>query len=117
MILNGRNFTHISLIITFFSTFRYGTPGLVELQCGDAGDPDHGRAGGRERPARMQIPAKQGMTFNLITVINGYTIVEHGCQMAKFDPFLTWIAPGWRAWGRNPRKGRDQILQRSVAEP
>ena len=25
--------------------------------------------------------------------------------------------PGWRAWGRSPRKGRDQILQRSVAEP
>ena len=43
--------------------------------------------------------------------------VSQGCQMAKFDPFLSWIAPGWRAWGRNPRKGRDQILQRSVAEP
>ena len=28
-----------------------------------------------------------------------------------------WIAPGWRAWERNPRKGRDQILQHSVAEP
>ena len=35
--------------------------------------------------------------------------------MAKFDPFLSWIAPGWRAWGRNPRKGRDHILQRSGA--
>ena len=32
-------------------------------------------------------------------------------------PSLPWIAPGWRVWGRNPRKGRDQILQRSVAEP
>ena len=33
-------------------------------------------------------------------------------------PSFPWIAPGWRAWGRNPRKvGRDQILQRSVAEP
>ena len=28
-------------------------------------------------------------------------------------PSFPWIAPGWRAWGRNPRKGRDQILQRS----
>ena len=32
-------------------------------------------------------------------------------------PSFPWIAPGCRAWGRNPRKGRDQILQRSVAEP
>ena len=32
-------------------------------------------------------------------------------------PSFPWIAPEWRAWGRNPRKGRDQILQRSVAEP
>ena len=32
-------------------------------------------------------------------------------------PSFPWIAPVWRAWGRNPRKGRDQILQRSVAEP
>ena len=32
-------------------------------------------------------------------------------------PSFLWIAPGWRAWRRNPRKGRDQILQRSVAEP
>ena len=28
-----------------------------------------------------------------------------------------WIALGWRAWGPNPRKGWDQILQCSVAEP
>ena len=25
-------------------------------------------------------------------------------------PYSPWIAPGWRAWGSNPRKGRDQIL-------
>ena len=25
-------------------------------------------------------------------------------------PFFPWIVPGWRAWGCNPRKGRDQIL-------
>ena len=67
---------------------------------------------------------------------------RHGCQMAiarfldrmclalwasglwlryamlqNLIPSFPWIAPGWRAWGRNPRKGRDQILQRSVAEP
>ena len=32
-------------------------------------------------------------------------------------PSFPWIAAGWRVWGRNPRKGRDQILQRSIAEP
>ena len=50
---------------------------------------------------------------------------KQGCQMAKCDPFLSLDcarvegvgAPGWRAWGCNPRKGRDQILQCSVAEP
>ena len=42
------------------------------------------------------------------------------CKVARWQnlvPSFPWIAPGWRAWGRNPRKGRDQILQRSVAEP
>ena len=39
------------------------------------------------------------------------------CQMAKFDPFLSLHCARVEAWGRNPRKGRDQILQRSVAEP
>ena len=68
--------------------------------------------------------------------------LRHGCQMAiarfldrmclalrasglwlryatlqNLIPSFPWIAPGWRAWGRNPRKGRDQTLQRSVAEP
>ena len=32
-------------------------------------------------------------------------------------PSFPWIVPGWRVGGQNPRKGRDQILQRSVAEP
>ena len=32
-------------------------------------------------------------------------------------PSFPRIAPGWRAWGRNPRKVRDSILQRSVPEP
>ena len=60
---------------------------------------------------------------------------DHGCQMAiaifldqmclalrasglwlryatlqNWIPSFPWIAPGKRAWGRNPRKGRDQIL-------
>ena len=38
-------------------------------------------------------------------------------MLQNLIPSFPWIAPGWRAWGRNPRKGRDQILQRSVAEP
>ena len=69
-------------------------------------------------------------------------LLNHGCQMAiaiflesyvfgpsgfwtmaplryaaKFDPFLSldW-APHPPPW-RNPRKERDQILQRSMAEP
>ena len=30
--------------------------------------------------------------------------------LQNFIPSFPWIAPGWRAWGRNPRKGRHQIL-------
>ena len=44
----------------------------------------------------------------------------HGIKVARWQnliPSFPWIASGWRAWGRNPRKGRDQILQRSIAEP
>ena len=42
---------------------------------------------------------------------------HHGCQMAKFDPFLSLDCARVEGRGRNPRKGRDQTLQRSVAEP
>ena len=45
---------------------------------------------------------------------------EPDAKVARWQnliPSFPWIAPGWRVWGRNPRKGRDQILQRSVAEP
>ena len=42
---------------------------------------------------------------------------EQGCQMAKFDAFLSLdCARVEGVGGRNPRKERDQILQRSVAE-
>ena len=36
--------------------------------------------------------------------------------MAKFDPFLSLDCNRSEGMGRNPREGRDQILQRSVAE-
>ena len=42
---------------------------------------------------------------------------QQGCQMAKFDPFLSLDCGRVEGGRRNPRKGRDQILQRSVAEP
>ena len=34
----------------------------------------------------------------------------HGCQMAKFDSFLSLDCARVEGVGRNPRKGRDQIL-------
>ena len=40
-----------------------------------------------------------------------------GCQIAKFDPSLSLDCARVEDVGRNPRKGRDQILQRSVEEP
>ena len=47
-------------------------------------------------------------------------VVGPGHKVARWQnliPSFPWIAPGMRGWGRNPRKVRDQILQRSVAEP
>ena len=47
-------------------------------------------------------------------------LVEPEDKVARWQnliPSFPWIVPGWGARGRNPRKGRDQILQRSVAEP
>ena len=40
-----------------------------------------------------------------------------GCQMAKFDPFLSLDCTRVEGVGAKPKKGRDQLLQRSVAEP
>ena len=36
---------------------------------------------------------------------------------AKFDPFLSLDCARLEGVGHNPRRGRDQILQRSVGEP
>ena len=47
----------------------------------------------------------------------GYIAFVQSCQMAKFDPFLSLDCARVEGVGRNPRRGRDQILQRSVAEP
>ena len=44
-------------------------------------------------------------------------VVPSVARLQNLIPSFPWIAPGWREWGRNPRKGRDQILQRSIAEP
>ena len=44
--------------------------------------------------------------------------VDKVARWPKFDPFLSLdCARVEGAWGRNPRKGRDQILQHSAAEP
>ena len=42
---------------------------------------------------------------------------QQGCQMAKFDPFLSLDCGRLEGMGPNPRKGRDQTLQGSGAEP
>ena len=40
---------------------------------------------------------------------------NQGCHMAKFDPFISLYCARMEGGGRNPRKGRHNILQRSVA--
>ena len=41
---------------------------------------------------------------------------QQGCQMEIVDPFLSLDRARVEGRERNRRKGRDQILQRSVAE-
>ena len=47
----------------------------------------------------------------------GYLLLAKVARWLNLIPSFPWIAPGWRAWGRNPRKERDEFLQCSVAEP
>ena len=45
------------------------------------------------------------------------TIVCQCYQKETFDPFLSLHSAGVEGVGHNPRKGRDLILKRSIAEP
>ena len=92
-----------------------GDPGEV-LRVGDPVvvlERVHRLQDGRDAPhVRVDLRVRQEL--------RGQVRVELHLRVARWQnliPSFPWIAPGWRAWGHNPRKGRDQILQRSVAEP
>ena len=56
----------------------------------------------------------------LLMLLDFWSLLVMVSKVARWQnliPSFTWNALGWRAMGRNPRKGRDQILLRSVAEP
>ena len=73
---------------------------------------DH-QAEGQTTGARCELGCPTDVHF---TFENGY--VPSVARAQNLIPSFPWIAPGWRAWwGHNPREGRDQILQRSIAEP
>ena len=53
----------------------------------------------------------------LLMLLDFWSLLVMVSKVARWQnliPSFPWIVEGW---GRNPRKGRDQILQRSVAEP
>ena len=64
----------------------------------------------------LASPTQQSGCVTIPRSLDGRLQVS-AARWQTFIPSFPWIASGWRAWGRNPRKGRDQILQRSVAEP
>ena len=68
-----------------------------------------GEVGSRRGPTCDRSRSSGGVIFTLTgsRSSRGREREREGCQMAPPRP------PPWR----NPRKGRDQILQRSVAEP
>ena len=90
---------------------KYKACGEEEEEEEDKDDGDKGDAWLRDGYSQIFRPYSFGPS--------GFWTMAPLRYAAKFDPFLSLeaIAPGWRAWGRNPRKGRDQISQRSVAEP
>ena len=48
--------------------------------------------------------------FNIVCVCP-FGLLDYGSATLRCKiliPSFPWIAPGWRAWGRNPSKGRDQ---------
>ena len=67
----------------------------------------HTGEGGREGQRERAVRKRERESEKAASVASWQNLI----------PSFPWIAPGWRVWGRNPRKGRDQILQRSVAEP
>ena len=69
------------------------------------------------RVNKMQLSQMLRKVSELSTVHMGTVIGYRVARWQNLIPSFPWIAPGWRAWGRNLRKGRDQILQRCVAEP
>ena len=56
-------------------------------------------------------------TVTIVAEAGFEQLEDKGARWQNLIPSFPWIATGWRAWGRNPRKGRDLILQPSVAEP
>ena len=75
---------------------------------------DHRRGRGKEGP---WLP--DGNSQILRSYVFGPSgLRNYGSAMLryKFDPFLGLRPSTLHPW-RNPRKGRDQILQRSIAEP
>ena len=76
-----------------------------------------------------------GVDFDVCTVVvvvvSGSKLLMRSSKESKVDssedrksvarwqnliPSFPWIAPGWRMWGRNPKRGRGQILQRHRPE-
>ena len=58
------------------------------------------------------------LTADPYTLPNLYPpVLAKVARWQNLIPSFPWIAPGWSTWRHNPRKGRDQILQRSGAEP
>ena len=87
-----------------------GRVGGVRIGIG-VDDPHQGRARVEQEVWRAMLLEPESVAA--MSVSKSYDF-HQGCQVAKLDP---WIAPPRPPPWRNQRKGRDQILQRSVAEP
>ena len=92
---------------------RKSDGGVEEDGRRDVGGPGGCDASGDRRRRR----ASSARSPSAVDAGTGRTPGTKVATWQNLNPSFPWIMPGWRAWGRNPRKGRDQILQRSVAEP
>ena len=65
----------------------------------------------------QRVPFRANPDIPVETLLFSGFVSLTNCQMAKLDPFLSLDCANVEGVGVQSKEGRDQILQRSVAEP
>ena len=71
---------------------------LRDLRDGLGGRQDHRQQQQQDAETDRALPIRHAFVLSSVA------------RWQNWIPSFPWNVPGWRAWGRNPRKGKDQIL-------